>query len=126
ALTGLSDLVPAAHRAGLAVYVWTLRPENAFLPRHLRRGQDPAAPGDAESEARLLLALGVDGLITDCPDVAVRAREALRPERPRAGSPGPRRSAHSSRSWTTTFSSRPGPTPMTLIRAPASSSIRRT
>jgi glycerophosphoryl diester phosphodiesterase len=33
--------------------------------------------GDADAEARLLLALGVDGLITDHPDVAVRARAQL-------------------------------------------------
>ncbi|MGY1620164.1 glycerophosphodiester phosphodiesterase family protein [Geodermatophilus sp. SYSU D00691] len=76
-LTGISDLVTQAHRAGLVVVPWTLRAENAFLPRHLRRGSDPAATGDAEGEARLLLALGVDGVITDSPDVAVRARTEL-------------------------------------------------
>jgi glycerophosphoryl diester phosphodiesterase len=77
ALTGVSDLVARAHGAGLAVVPWTLRGENAYLPRHLRRGTDPAGPGDAAGEARLLLALGVDGLITDCPDVAVRVRAEL-------------------------------------------------
>ena len=76
-LTGISDLVHQAHRAGLTVAPWTLRAENAYLPRHLRRGSDPAALGDAGGEARLLLALGVDGLITDSPDIAVRAREEL-------------------------------------------------
>jgi glycerophosphoryl diester phosphodiesterase len=76
-LTGISDLVHEAHSAGLQVVPWTLRAENAFLPRHLRRGPDPAALGDAGNEARLLLALGVDGLITDHPDIAVRAREEL-------------------------------------------------
>src|SRR3954452_7710577 len=76
-LVGISGLVHEAHRAGLTVLPWTLRAENAYLPRHLRRGTDPAALGDAEGEARLLLALGVDGLITDHPDLAVRAREAL-------------------------------------------------
>jgi glycerophosphoryl diester phosphodiesterase len=73
-LVGISDLVTAAHGAGLQVVPWTLRAENAFLPRHLRLGSDPAGLGDADAEARLLLALGVDGLITDHPDVAVRAR----------------------------------------------------
>ncbi|MGY1822472.1 glycerophosphodiester phosphodiesterase family protein [Geodermatophilus sp. SYSU D00079] len=77
ALTGVSDLVAQAHRAGLLVVPWTLRPENAFLPRHLRRGEDPIGPGDAQTEARLLLALGVDGVITDAPEVAVRARAEL-------------------------------------------------
>jgi glycerophosphoryl diester phosphodiesterase len=44
---------------------------------HLRRGTDPAGQGDADGEARLMLTLGVDGVITDCPDVAVRVREEL-------------------------------------------------
>ena len=82
ALTGVSDLVDQAHSAGLAVIPWTLRPENAFLPRHLRRGPEPAGPGDALAEARLLLDLGVDGLITDSPDHAVSAT-TLRPSGPR-------------------------------------------
>jgi glycerophosphoryl diester phosphodiesterase len=77
ALTGVSDLVARAHRAGLAVLPWTLRGENAFLPLHLRRGTDPAAPGDAATEARLLLSLGVDGVISDCPDIAVGVRAEL-------------------------------------------------
>jgi glycerophosphoryl diester phosphodiesterase len=72
-MTGVSDLVDQAHSAGLAVVPWTLRAENAFLPQHLRRGTDPATIGDAAGEARMLLALGVDGLITDSPDVALKA-----------------------------------------------------
>jgi glycerophosphoryl diester phosphodiesterase len=36
-------------------------------------GDAPGALGDALAEARLLLALGVDGLITDSPDHAVQA-----------------------------------------------------
>jgi glycerophosphoryl diester phosphodiesterase len=87
-LVSVSDLVGQAHRAGLTVSVWTLRAENAFLPLHLRSGQDPAGLGDLQTEARLLFALGVDGLITDFPETAVRAREelsaALGPGRPRA------------------------------------------
>jgi glycerophosphoryl diester phosphodiesterase len=80
-LTGVSDLVHRAHQAGLAVVPWALRGENAFLPQHLRHGSDPTGIGDADAEARLLLALGVDGLITDYPDVAVRVREELAPAR---------------------------------------------
>jgi glycerophosphoryl diester phosphodiesterase len=72
-----SDLVDEAHRAELAVFCWTLRAENAFLPQHLRRGVAPEAHGDALGEARLLLDLGVDGLITDAPDHAVRAVSEL-------------------------------------------------
>jgi glycerophosphoryl diester phosphodiesterase len=76
-MTGVSDLVASAHAAGLAVLPWTLRAENAFLPRHLRRGTAPGGQGDALGEARLLLALGVDGLITDNPDIAVAVRAEL-------------------------------------------------
>jgi glycerophosphoryl diester phosphodiesterase len=68
-----STLVAEAHRAALSVFCWTLRAENAFLPEHLRVGTAPDGLGDALAEARQLLALGVDGLITDSPDHAVRA-----------------------------------------------------
>ncbi len=77
ALTGVSDLVPRAHSAGLRVVPWTLAAENAFLPRQLRDGEEPSAPGDVRAAARLLLALGVDGVITDNPDVVVAARAEL-------------------------------------------------
>ena len=91
-----------------------------------------------------LLDLGVDGLITDSPDLAVRAVRSCRRawsdrtaarcrrargvrERPAARDPpAASPAAQSIRSWMTTFSSRPGPTPITLIRAPESSSSRRT
>jgi glycerophosphoryl diester phosphodiesterase len=71
--TGLSRLVLEARRAELSVFCWTLRAENAFLPLHLRRGTAPADLGDAVAEARLLLGLGVVGLISDAPDLAIRA-----------------------------------------------------
>src|SRR3954453_12502197 len=70
-LVGISELVHEAPRAGLTVVPWTLRAENAYLPRHLRRGTDPAAFGDGAGEARLLLGLGVGGLITYLPARAV-------------------------------------------------------
>jgi glycerophosphoryl diester phosphodiesterase len=76
-VTGRSVLVEEAHRAALAVFCWTLRAENAFLPQHLRVGEAPEALGDALGEARQLLALGVDGLITDSPDHAVQARAEM-------------------------------------------------
>jgi glycerophosphoryl diester phosphodiesterase len=89
ALVGVSDLISQAHRAGLTVEPWTLRPENVFLPTHLRRGGDPRGLGDAQTEARLLFALGVDGVIADAPETAFRARAelsaaAMAPVRPRA------------------------------------------
>ena len=89
AMTGVSDLIAQAHRAGLAVVPWTLRPENAFLPQHLRRGEAVSGTGDMQTEARLLLALGVDGLITDAPDVAARARAELYTSRPSRTAPRP-------------------------------------
>jgi glycerophosphoryl diester phosphodiesterase len=76
-MTGVSDLVTRAHAAGLTVVPWTLAAENAFLPRHLRSSEDPVAAGDGLGAARLLLALGVDGIITDNPDVVVAARAEL-------------------------------------------------
>ena len=88
ALVGVSDLITQAHRAGLTVEPWTLRPENVFLPTHLRRGTDPRGFGDGQTEARLLFALGVDGVISDAPETAFRARAelsaaAMAPVRPR-------------------------------------------
>ncbi|HYO34873.1 MAG TPA: glycerophosphodiester phosphodiesterase family protein [Geodermatophilus sp.] len=76
-MTGVSDLITRAHAAGLTVVPWTLAAENAFLPLHLRSGEDPTAAGDGLGAARLLLALGVDGVITDNPDVVVAARAEL-------------------------------------------------
>ncbi|MEH3106914.1 MAG: glycerophosphodiester phosphodiesterase [Sphingomonas fennica] len=67
-------LVADAHRAGLVVHPWTFRRENAFLPPPLRRGTDPAAPGDDRSEYCAFLAAGVDGLFSDLPAAAVAAR----------------------------------------------------
>ena len=66
-------LVEEAHRAALSVFCWTLRAENAFLPEQRRRGDQPGAHGDAVADARHLLDLGLDGLITDSPDLAVAA-----------------------------------------------------
>ncbi|RBY80399.1 glycerophosphodiester phosphodiesterase [Blastococcus sp. TF02-09] len=66
-------LVEEAHRAALSVFCWTLRAENAFLPEQRRRGNRPGARGDAVADARHLLDLGLDGLITDSPDLAVTA-----------------------------------------------------
>jgi len=69
-----TGLVGAAHAGGLAVHAWTLRRENAFLPPSLRRGEDPAAPGDYAAMWRVLAQAGVDGVFTDNPREAVQAR----------------------------------------------------
>jgi len=59
-----SSLVREAHRRWLTVHVWTLRAEPPFLPTGL----------DLLAEARAFLDAGVDGLITDNPDVVLAAR----------------------------------------------------
>jgi glycerophosphoryl diester phosphodiesterase len=59
------ELVDSAHAAGLAVHPYTFRAERRFLPDD--------AP-DLETELRRCFDLGVDGVFTDHPDVAVRAR----------------------------------------------------
>jgi len=66
-------LVADAHAAGIAVHPWTVRAENAFLPKSLQRGEGPAAHGDAEAVFRALYAAGVDGLFSDFPGLAVKA-----------------------------------------------------
>jgi glycerophosphoryl diester phosphodiesterase len=71
-----TSLVRDAHREWLTVHVWTLRAENRFLSAPFRIGDDPDSCGDLTGEARMLLDLGVDGLITDHPDVVVGARGA--------------------------------------------------
>lgn len=60
-----TTLVADAHAAGLAVHVWTLRPEPAFLAGRYA--------GDPYAEVRELTQLGVDGLFGDYPDQLVKA-----------------------------------------------------
>jgi glycerophosphoryl diester phosphodiesterase len=66
-----SDLVERAHRAGLSVLTWTLRPENAFLPRPLRGAGPKTAHGDYRAHWGRLLDAGIDGVFVDHPDLAV-------------------------------------------------------
>ena len=67
-------LVADAHAAGLAVHPWTVRAENVFLPPKLRNGTDPAAHGDVDAVYKALYAAGIDGLFSDFPALAVKAR----------------------------------------------------
>jgi glycerophosphoryl diester phosphodiesterase len=69
-----TSLVADAHAAGLAVHPWTVRAENAFLPPRLRRGTAPADHGDVDALYRALFDAGIDGLFSDFPGLAVRAR----------------------------------------------------
>ena len=70
-----TPLIEDAHAAGLRVHVWTLRAENHFLPRALRKGSIEAERGDLVAEIEAFLAAGVDGFFTDHPDVGVRTRD---------------------------------------------------
>lgn len=67
-------LVAWAHAAGLAVHPWTVRAENAFLPKSLQRGTSPADRGDVDAVYKAIYAAGVDGVFSDFPGLAVKAR----------------------------------------------------
>ncbi|GAA0933393.1 glycerophosphodiester phosphodiesterase [Nonomuraea longicatena] len=69
-----TSLVSDAHRAGLKIGVYTFRSENQYLPAQLRRGTVTTEHGDALTEYRAHLDLGVDAFVTDYPDAAVLAR----------------------------------------------------
>ena len=56
-------LVDQAHRAGLAVQVWTFRAERRFLPTGL----------DLAGELARFASTGIDGVFADHPDIAVAA-----------------------------------------------------
>ncbi|WP_438854157.1 glycerophosphodiester phosphodiesterase family protein [Agromyces sp. M3QZ16-3] len=71
-----SDLVDAAHAAGLAVYTWTLRPENRFLAPEFRRGSSRGGWGDWLGEFTRIMDTGVDGVFVDHPDLGFEARRA--------------------------------------------------
>ena len=71
-----------AHNADLQVFSRTVLPQNQFLPPALRKGdrRSPAFPsfhGDADRLLVALFADGVDGVSTDLPGQADRARTAV-------------------------------------------------
>lgn len=72
-VSGTTDLVQRAHAAGLLVFTWTLRAENQFLARNLRRGSTQRDYGDWHAEFRLILDTGVDGVFADQPDLVLDA-----------------------------------------------------
>lgn len=90
-----TSLVADAHKAGLVVHPYTFRAENAFLPVDYRRSGELAEHdgpgkhggvaelgelaehGDLVGELAAYFALGVDGVFTDHPDLAVAARAAI-------------------------------------------------
>lgn len=73
-----TTLVADAHAAGLRLHPWTFRAENAFLPKSLQIGTDPAAHGQIEAAMRRYLALGIDGFFTDFPGIGVKTRDAVK------------------------------------------------
>lgn len=60
------DLIERAHKAGLLVHSWTFRNEPRRLASDFK--DDPAA------EYKLFFGLGIDGVFSDFPDAAVKAR----------------------------------------------------
>jgi glycerophosphoryl diester phosphodiesterase len=61
-----TSVVRDAHAAGLFVHTWTFRSEPRRLVSDFK--------GDPLSEYRAFYALGIDGLFSDFPDAAVKAR----------------------------------------------------
>lgn len=74
-LGATTSFVKDAHAAGLKVHPYTFRAENVFLPAEFR-STDPAlhARGDITGELEAYLAIGIDGLFTDNPDVLRKLR----------------------------------------------------
>jgi len=62
-----TDVVKNAHAAGLVVFSWTFRSEPKRLTSDFK--------GDPGAEYKAFLALGIDGLFSDFPDQAVKARD---------------------------------------------------
>jgi glycerophosphoryl diester phosphodiesterase len=67
-------IVQQAHELGLKIIVWTLRPENEFLPATFRSSGDPHEHGNWQEYYSTLWELGIDGAFADHPDLAVRTR----------------------------------------------------
>lgn len=76
-VTGTTDLVARAHAAGLLVYCWTLRAENNFLPKNMRRAGGPREFGAWREEFELIMRTGLDGVFADQPDLAIEVRAGL-------------------------------------------------
>jgi glycerophosphoryl diester phosphodiesterase len=75
----VTNLVENAHSLGLMVHIWTLRPENKFLPNSQRYPPvtDGSVHGDLLTEIRAYLAAGIDGFFTDAPDYGRKAIDSM-------------------------------------------------
>jgi len=80
ALGAPTRFVQDARAVGLAVHVWTMRPENPFLPTGLRAApaDSPSQRGDAVGEIRAYLEAGVDAVFADDPSTGRTAINAAR------------------------------------------------
>lgn len=78
-----TTLVKDAHDKKLQVHIWTVRPENNFLPESFKKDPktDPTAYGDTAGEIKAFLDAGIDGLFADSPATAVPAVKAYRAAR---------------------------------------------
>ncbi len=72
-----TSFVNDAHAAGLVVHPYTFRAENTFLPLELRSSPNLADYGDLFSEIGQFFGLGVDGVFSDNPDIAVEVRDGV-------------------------------------------------
>ncbi|SFM27358.1 glycerophosphodiester phosphodiesterase [Variovorax sp. OV329] len=72
-LAAPTPLVQDAHAKKLLVHVFTLRPENNFLPDSLKKPPvtDPTVRGDTAAEIRAFLDAGIDGFFADSATTAV-------------------------------------------------------
>ena len=71
-----TTLVADAHAVGLVVHPYTFRAENHFLPSDRRSGTDPRMHGDIAGEICAFVRIGIDGLFSDQPALAVAARKS--------------------------------------------------
>jgi glycerophosphoryl diester phosphodiesterase len=71
-------LVHDAHAAGLELHPYTFRPENQFLAKDFRQGNDPATRNEAGliTEIRVYLDAGIDAFFTDDPAIGRKALDA--------------------------------------------------
>ncbi|MGO1392841.1 glycerophosphodiester phosphodiesterase family protein [Agrococcus casei] len=70
---GGQALIESAGECGLDTFVYSLRPENAFLDERYRSAGEPAEQGNWPAEWRVLAATGVGWVFADHPDFAVSA-----------------------------------------------------
>lgn len=70
-----SSIVADAHKVGLLVHIWTMRPENHFLPASLKSdGNETHVAEGSVSEIKTFLYAGIDGFFSDASD---KGREAI-------------------------------------------------